>query len=554
MISLLAGGMGLFLAGMWMMTDGLKLAAGKALEGLLRSATGSPWRGVLAGIAVTAVVQSSSAVTVATIGFVNAGLLTLAQSIWVIFGTNIGTTMTGWLVATIGFKLDIVNLALPLLGVGMIIRVAAGSRGRLSGLGQAVAGFGAFFLGIGFLQQAFGGVAVPAALSGLAQSPLLGVPVFLAAGVGLTILTQSSSAAMAIVLTSAAGAGLPLSLGASAVIGANIGTTSTAGFAALSATPPARRVAAAHIAFNCLTAAAAIVLIYPLLQLSQWLAADVSGVDSASSDAALVLAVFHTLFNCMGLILIWPLTGRLVNWLERRFINTQEKLGRPEFLDPTLCHVPQLALRGLLLETDRLSGISYALARECLEHPGKEPATMEARLAGTFALGRAIRGFIELMSKEALPEAVSQAIPDVVRGIQHLEEVAQFSAAAAKTMAQTAEKADPETLRMRQSALAALAAGQPSRAAGASPQAVEAAANETETLYQLLKASLLSRASHAGEHIDSVEQSLLLIQQMRRCVKASWKAHRRLDRWLAGLDGLDGHMQQGGAAADVQQD
>ncbi|MEH0069503.1 Na/Pi symporter [Pannonibacter sp. Pt2-lr] len=161
MIALLLGGTGLFLAGMWMMTDGLKLAAGKALEGLLRSATGAPWRGVLAGIAVTAVVQSSSAVTVATIGFVNAGLLSLAQSVWVIFGTNIGTTMTGWLVATLGFKLDIVSLALPLLGAGMIIRVAAGSRGRLSGLGQAVAGFGAFFLGIGFLQQAFGDVIVP---------------------------------------------------------------------------------------------------------------------------------------------------------------------------------------------------------------------------------------------------------------------------------------------------------------------------------------------------------------------------------------------------------
>ncbi|ALV28306.1 Na/Pi cotransporter family protein [Pannonibacter phragmitetus] len=550
MIALLLGGTGLFLAGMWMMTDGLKLAAGKALEGLLRSATGAPWRGILAGIAVTAIVQSSTAVTVATIGFVNAGLLSLAQSVWVIFGTNIGTTMTGWLVATLGFKLDIVSLALPLLGAGMVIRVAAGSRGRLSGLGQAVAGFGAFFLGIGFLQQAFGDVAVPAALSSLAQSPLLGIPVFVAVGIGLTLLTQSSSAAMALVLTSSAGAGLPVFLGAAAVIGTNIGTTSTAGFAALSATPPARRVAAAHIAFNGLTACAALVLLYPLLQLAQWLAADVSGSDSGAADIALVLAVFHTLFNCMGLILIWPLTGKLVNWLEHRFVNAQEKIGRPEFLDPTLRPVPQLALRGLLLETDRLSGITHAFARDCLAEPRVATGELDARLTGSLALGRAIRSFIEHMNKEAMPQAVSEAIPDVIRGVQHLEEVAQFSAAAVSVAALEPEgEARQDVERMRQSALKALTAGQPSRENPLPPDMVEAAMTETETLYQLTKASLLSRASLAGEHVETIERSLLQIQHMRRCVRASWKAHRRLDRWLLTLN-RDGVQQDTGKPVD----
>jgi phosphate:Na+ symporter len=487
---------------------------------------------------------------VATIGFVNAGLLSLAQSVWVIFGTNIGTTMTGWLVATLGFKLDIVSLALPLRGEGMIIRVAAGSRGRLSGLGQAVAGFGAFFLGVGFLQQAFGDVAVPAALSSLAQTPLLGIPVFVAVGIGLTLLTQSSSAAMALVLTSSAGAGLPVFLGAAAVIGTNIGTTSTAGFAALSATPPARRVAAAHIAFNGLTACAALVLLYPLLQLAQWLAAEVSGSDSGAADIALVLAVFHTLFNCMGLILIWPMTGKLVNWLEHRFVNAQEKIGRPEFLDPTLRPVPQLALRGLLLETDRLSGITHAFARDCLAEPRVATGELDARLTGSLALGRAIRSFIEHMNKEAMPQAVSEAIPDIIRGVQHLEEVAQFSAAAVSVAALEPEgEARQDVERMRQSALKALTAGQPSRKNPLPPDMVEAAMTETETLYQLTKASLLSRASLAGEHVETIERSLLQIQHMRRCVRASWKAHRRLDRWFMTLD-RDGVQQDMGKPVD----
>ncbi|WP_157950408.1 Na/Pi cotransporter family protein [Pannonibacter carbonis] len=532
MIALLLGGTGLFLAGMWMMTDGLKLAAGKALESLLRSATGAPWRGVLAGIAVTAIVQSSSAVTVATIGFVNAGLLSLAQSIWVIFGTNIGTTMTGWLVATLGFKLDIVGLALPLLGAGMVVRVAAGSRGRLSGLGQAIAGFGAFFLGIGFLQQAFGDVAVPAALSGLAETPLTGIPIFLLVGIALTILTQSSSAAMAIVLTSSAGAGLPLFLGAAAVIGTNIGTTSTAAFAALSATPPARRVAAAHIAFNCLTACAALILLYPLLHLARLLAADVSGEAAGAADIALILAVFHTLFNCLGLVLIWPLTGGLVQWLERRFVNAEERIGRPEFLDPTLRPVPQLALRGVLLETARLSSITHSLSLDCFAEPVRSPAELEVRLSGSLVLGRAIRSFIEQMNKEAMPEAVSSAIPDVIRGVQHLEEAARLAVAAVPGL--QAKDDDPEIGQMRRTVIAALQATHlgPDAEPVADP---DAAVNEVETSYQLLKASLLAQASRPGADLEAVERRLLQIQQMRRCAMAVWKARQRLGRWLDPL-------------------
>src|SRR5690606_32995084 len=125
-IASLLGGIGLFLLGMQMMTEGLKLAAGNALRSILKSWTGTNLRGLLAGVLITALVQSSSAVTVASVGFVNAGLLTLSQAVWVIFGANVGTTTTGWLVALVGIKVDVGVLALPLLGIGMLLRLAAG--------------------------------------------------------------------------------------------------------------------------------------------------------------------------------------------------------------------------------------------------------------------------------------------------------------------------------------------------------------------------------------------------------------------------------------------
>ncbi|MFN3500370.1 MAG: hypothetical protein ACK40A_18410, partial [Pannonibacter indicus] len=284
--------------------------------------------------------------------------------------------------------------------------------------------------------------------------------------------------------------------------------------------------------------------------LAQWLAADVSGSDSGAADVALVLAVFHTLFNCMGLILIWPLTGKLVTWLEHRFVNAQEKIGRPQFLDPTLRPVPQLALRGLLLETDRLSAITHAFARDCLAEPRVVTGELDARLTGSLALGRAIRSFIEHMNKEAMPQAVSEAIPDIIRGVQHLEEVAQFSAAALSDAALEPEgEVRQDVERMRQSALKALISGLPSEETPVPTELLEAAVTETETLYQLTKASLLSRASLAGEHVETIERSLLQIQQMRRCVRASWKAHRRLDRWFLDLK-RDGASRVTGRASD----
>ncbi|MBK6629802.1 MAG: Na/Pi symporter [Betaproteobacteria bacterium] len=198
----LAGGVGLFLLGMGLMTDGLKLAAGPALQRILAHSTKTPLRGLASGVLVTAAVQSSSAVTVAIIGFVNAGLLNLSQSLWVLFGANVGTTMTGWLVALVGLKFNIEVLALPLIGFGMLLRLS-GEGSRRGALGTALAGFGVLFLGIDMLKDTFAGLSTEFTFPEGAGVRDILVQVLI--GLGLTVLMQSSSASLAIVLTAAQG-------------------------------------------------------------------------------------------------------------------------------------------------------------------------------------------------------------------------------------------------------------------------------------------------------------------------------------------------------------
>jgi len=194
------GGLGLFLLGMSLLTDGLKLAGGRALRHILGDWTRTRLRALISGITVTALVQSSSAVTVATIGFANAGLLTLSQSIWVIFGSNVGTTMTGWLVALIGFNLRIETFALPAVGIGALLYLFL-RRVRPRHLGLALAGFGLLFLGIDVLQHAFAGLSQQVDLAALARPGLSGVLMMVLLGALLTVLMQSSSASMAMALT-----------------------------------------------------------------------------------------------------------------------------------------------------------------------------------------------------------------------------------------------------------------------------------------------------------------------------------------------------------------
>lgn len=346
----LLGGLGLFLIGMVMLTDGLKLAAGAALQSMLANWTSTRRRAFATGFALTAVVQSSSAVTVATIGFVNAGILTLTNSLWVVFGSNVGTTTTAWIVALVGLKLKIEVLALPLIGIGALLQLFSGSASMRS-RGQALAGFGLLFLGLRTLQGAFAGIEAGVDLSALASGGVTTVLAMLMIGLVLTALMQSSSASMALILTAVDSGVLPPMAGAAGVIGANVGTTVTAVLASLAATSNARRVAVAHVLFNLLTAAAALILLVPFVSGLMWLQAQLG----LAPGGATLLALFHTTFNLLGVALMIPAEPSLTRLVGRLFRRREEELARPVHLDRNIASIPELAGQAMARELLRLA-------------------------------------------------------------------------------------------------------------------------------------------------------------------------------------------------------
>ena len=244
--------LGLFLLGMRLMTDGLKYAAGSSLRRIIEESVSTRLRGIASGAFITSIVQSSSAVTVAAIGFVNAGLVDFGHAVSIVYGSNIGTTMTGWLVALLGFNINIKAFAIPAVGLGMFLRLVQ-RESRTAAFGDVLAGFGIFFIGIGVLKDAFAGLGQNLQLAGLGGEGAMAVVIFVGIGFLLTFLMQSSSASIAIILTAVAGNVISMPDAAAAVIGANVGTTTTAALSVIGATTDAKRLACAHVIFNIIT-------------------------------------------------------------------------------------------------------------------------------------------------------------------------------------------------------------------------------------------------------------------------------------------------------------
>ena len=414
----LLGGIGLFLLGMTMLTDGLKLAAGGALERILAAWTRTRLYGLLTGILVTALVQSSTAMTVATIGFVNAGLLSFTSALWVVFGSNLGSSVTGWLVALIGFKFQIDAFALPFIGLGMALKLS-GEGTRRGGLGSTLAGFGLLFLGIDLLKDGFGGLS-PADLPEMGRD-LAGMLTAMLIGLLLTIILQASSATLTIALTAVAGGMIPIDAAAAIVIGANIGTTLTGIVAAINATPNARRLAAAHVLFNVVTAVVALALLSPLLRLIQYLGVHFLGDGNPVTQ----VVIFHSAFNALGVLLMWPLSTPLVRFLQARFQTVEEDEMRPRYLDLNVASVPALALQALRRELARMGHLATQLATESTQlNPTALPRTVPWAQAGTRLarklavveqLHKQIGSFVSQMSRQQLHQDVADKLPELLR-------------------------------------------------------------------------------------------------------------------------------------------
>ncbi|OGB16581.1 MAG: hypothetical protein A2W72_04670 [Burkholderiales bacterium RIFCSPLOWO2_12_67_14] len=517
-LGVMVGGLGLFLLGMGLMTDGLKLAAGPALHRILVSTTRTRAHALGSGMLVTALVQSSSAVTVAAIGFVNAGLLGLGPALWVLFGANVGTTMTGWIVALVGLKFKVEALAMPLAGLGALLRLTG--EGRRSGaIGTALAGFGLLFMGIALLQQAFAGLAGQISLpQGDGPATVLAQ---LGIGLLMTVLMQSSSAAMAITLTAAQGGLIDAQGAAAVVIGANIGTTVTALLAAIGATPNARRAASAHIVFNLLTAVVALLLL-PWLIGALGLAREALGLPP---DPAAKLALFHTTFNLLGVLLMWPLAARLTRWLQQRFRAREEDEAQPQFLDDTVLAVPTLALDALTREVARAGQVALRMTRSALA--GAEAATLKADHTILTSLDAAIERFVEHLRGASMSQTASARLAALLRIQRYHESAAEQAVAAAALPPLDAADAGLATA---QAAFATAASALLARCDPTGPvdaDALEADLGAMEAHYEDLKAALLSAGADARLALTDMEQALRRCSALRRAAQQLHKSRRR---------------------------
>lgn len=523
----LLGGIGLFLLGMQMMTDGLKIAAGHTLRSILERSTATPLKGVLSGAFITSLVQSSGAVTVAIIGFVNAGLMNLTQAITIIYGSNIGTTMTGWLVTMVGLEFQIQAFALPLVGFGMLLRLTRGNS-RYGAIGTALAGFGLFFVGIDIMKSTFEGIGGGLQLAELAGGGFSGHMIFLGIGFLLTFAMQSSSAAMAIALTATASGLIPMDHAASVVIGANIGSTSTAALAVIGATPNAKRVAAGHVIFNLVTGIVALLLLPFLLELLQVLPQLLQRQTNPTS----LLALFHTVFNVLGVCLMWPATRFMVSRLQTMFRSYEEDEARPLYLDRNIASTPLLAFHALAKELGRMGEIARRMAKGVMsseKDPGRQLAVEREILR---KLEMEVGGFINLVRRGDLPETLDHVLPNALRVTSYYHEIAEVSLRIAMVQQQgrimeNRELAD-EISSYKKNVVRLLEMANVQRE-GYSDEECTAFFQESEEMYKQIKSSLLRAATKNLLPVAQMVFQIDLLSEIRRLADQGEKAARYLN-------------------------
>ena len=373
----LLGALGMFLSGMNLMSSGLQKASGDKLRSFLSAMTSNPFKGVLTGLGITSVIQSSSATTVMVVSFVNAGLLTLAQAIGVIMGANIGTTVTAWLVSWLGFKADISVLAVPLMLFGFLF--SNSKKNQRQNIGELIVGFCLLFLGLSFMKESVPDLnETPEVLDFVKTWSSYGfssVLLFLVFGTVLTLVLQSSSATMAITLIMLSMGWIPFEMACAMVLGENIGTTITANIAASIGNTQAKRAAMSHTIFNVFGVLWALILYKPFLSLVGLITATVfglpnpsaegfavSGPNSAEGVAALYgLSMLHTLFNTINtFLLIWFIKyiEKAVVFIIRAPKDQENEVFRLKYISAGPLATPELALEQAFNEIMHFAQIS----------------------------------------------------------------------------------------------------------------------------------------------------------------------------------------------------
>ncbi len=373
----LLGALGMFLYGMNLMSSGLQKAAGEKLRGFLSAMTSNPFKGVMTGLGITTVIQSSSATTVMVVSFVNAGLLTLAQAIGVIMGANIGTTVTAWMVSWLGFKADISLLAVPLMLFGFLF--SNSKKDKRKNIGELIVGFSLLFLGLSLMKDSVPDLReTPQVLEFVTSWSARGfssVLLFLAFGTILTLVLQSSSATMAITLIMLSMGWIPFEMACAMVLGENIGTTITANIAASVGNTQAKRAALSHTIFNVFGVLWALILYKPFLQLVGTITEHLFGLPNPAADGFVVtdsnspegtaalygLSMLHTLFNLTNtLLLVWftKWIAQAVSWIIPAPKNQEKEVFRLKYISAGPLATPELSIEQAFEEIIHFANIS----------------------------------------------------------------------------------------------------------------------------------------------------------------------------------------------------
>ncbi len=342
----IAAGVSIFLFGMLSLEQGFRAFTGGVLEKILRHTTGSLWKSLGFGVVSTTILQSSSLVSVITISFLSAGLLGLAAGIGIIFGANLGTTTGAWLVAGFGLKVDIASYAMPMLVFGVLLIFQKSK--ALNGIGYIFAGLGFLFLGIHFMKEGFEAFKDSIDLSAYAIPGYRGLFIYTAIGIFATVVMQSSHATLVLIITALAAQQITYENGLALSIGANVGTTITAIIGSMSANIQGKRLAGAHLIFNLTTGLIAILFIHQFVQAVDGLSA---AVGIADDDYTLKLAVFHTIFNLVGIVVMIPFINMMVRWLEKVFTEKESPVEQPKYLTDSALDYADTAVEAVRKET-----------------------------------------------------------------------------------------------------------------------------------------------------------------------------------------------------------
>ena len=481
----LLGALGMFLYGMNLMSSGLQKAAGNRLRNFLSAMTSKPFKGVLTGLGITSVIQSSSATTVMVVSFVNAGLLTLAQAISVIMGANIGTTVTAWLVSWLGFKADISILAVPLMALGFIFSISKKDQRR--NISELIVGFSLLFLGLSLMKNSVPDLSAnPEVLSfiqGWQGHGFGSVLIFLVFGTILTLVLQSSSATMALTLIMLNMGWIRFDMACAMVLGENIGTTITANIAAAVGNPSAKRAALAHTVFNVFGVIWALISFPYFLKFIGFVTAAIFNIPNpAAPDFAVVvekaadgvpiqtdsqtsalygLSMLHTLFNTINtLILIWfiPLIEKIVCMVIKGSQNKEENAFRLKYIEAGPLATPELATEQAFSEIIHFAhisknGLGYARAAINESDPDKFEE-LRSKLVKYEEISDRIEyeiaTFLNAVSAEEISEKTSQMIKAMYKIIGELESLGDSGESISRILARRnihKKKFDAETIR-----------------------------------------------------------------------------------------------------------